>query len=235
LDTQKKASVEMSKAFFVAGTDTEVGKTYCCEVMLKSAVRWGKSSLGLKPIAAGAELDDEGNLVNEDALRLTEASSVKLPYQTVNPVCVSEPLSPHIAAERAGVNIELAQVRESLEPGLRIRADLTLVEGAGGWRVPISDKSTMADLARVLRLPIILVVGLRLGCINHALLTVEAIHADGLELFGWVANHIDPAMGAMNENLATLDKLIPAPRLGFIPHASSLDDAAVLAQFDMFF
>ena len=208
--------------YFVTGTDTEVGKTYVCEMLLRAAAHAGKRSLGLKPVAAGAELNSEGVYENEDALRLMAASSVKLPYEWVNPVCVPDPLSPHIAAERSGVDITVSSIRSGLQQGLHTETELTLVEGAGGWRVPINREQTMADLAKSLCLPVILVVGMRLGCINHALLSAESIAADGLVLYGWFANHVDNEMGAQQENVNTLERMLSAPLLGRIASENSV-------------
>lgn len=225
----------MTKAFFVTGTDTEVGKTRVCELLLYSATRAGLKSLGLKPVAAGAERVASGALENEDATRLMAASSFSLPYSKVNPVCVPEPLSPHIAAQRAGVSIVLKQLKLDVESALNAGADFVLVEGAGGWRVPINSQQTLADLAQSLALPVILVVGMRLGCINHALLSAEAIRADGLTLFGWVANQIDEHMPAFDENVATLRRQISAPLLGCLPFGAEPTDLGAQARFDMAF
>lgn len=225
----------MRKTLFVAGTDTEVGKTHTCEILLRAAAKVGKKSLGLKPIAAGAEEGAAGRWVNEDAQRLMAASSVQLPYEQVNPVCLPEPLSPHIAASRANKNIDVNTLVQKLKAGLDADADFTLIEGAGGWRVPINDQQSMADLAIALKVPVILVVGMRLGCINHAQLSVEAILADGLPLLGWIANRVDENMLAYEENLDTLKRMLPSPLLGEIPCNSSVEDVALYDQFDMFF
>ncbi len=225
----------MSKAFFITGTDTEVGKTHVCEILLNAATNAGKLSIGLKPVAAGAERNSLGEWQNEDALRLMSSSSLHLPYKVVNPICVPEPLSPHIAAKRAGVQICVNSLLNSLNEGLSAGADVTLVEGAGGWRVPINREQTLADLAKALNIPVILVVGMRLGCINHALLSAEAIRADGLELFGWIANQVAPDMPAFDENMDTLVHMLPAPLLGVVPHGLSVSDKSLFSQFDMMF
>lgn len=205
------------RAFFVTGTDTGVGKTYAACALLRAASAAGLSTLGLKPVAAGCE-ETDGGLRNEDALALMAASTVALPYAQVNPFALRAALAPHIAAAQEGRRLRSAQitglVRGALMQG---RADFTLVEGAGGWRVPLNENETLADVARELALPVLLVVGIRLGCINHALLTAEAIRHDGLRLAGWVANAIDPQMEAQQENIDTLRERLAAPLLGVVP------------------
>lgn len=205
------------RAFFVTGTDTGIGKTYAACALLRTASASGLSTLGLKPVAAGCG-ETAGGLRNEDALALMDASTVKLDYTQVNPLALRAPLSPHLAAAREGRWVRSTQitglVRGALMQG---RADFALVEGAGGWRVPLNEHETLADVARELALPVLLVVGLRLGCLNHALLTAEAIRHDGLKLAGWIANGIDPHMDAREENIDTLRDRIAAPLLGVLP------------------
>lgn len=204
------------RVFFVTGTDTGVGKTHVTALLLRALATEGKQVLGLKPVAAGCEASADG-LRNDDALALMAASTVALPYAQVNPVALVAPLSPHIAAARESRRVRVNQlsglVRGAIMQG---RADVTLVEGAGGWRVPLNDMETLADFARDLAVPVILVVGLRLGCLNHALLTAEAIRRDGLRLAGWVANAVDPHMEARQENIDTLRAALPAPLLGVV-------------------
>lgn len=202
-------------AFFIAGTDTGVGKTWTSCRVLEAASSAGMSALGLKPVAAGAETKFDGRMENEDAVALLKAVGEKrsLSIRDVNPICLPSPLSPHIAAERNNQLINVEKIMAAMMPLDTLKADLCLVEGAGGWRVPISEDETMADLARALNLPVILVVGLRLGCINHSLLTAEAIRCDGMQLCGWIANEIDPDMAALEENIATINRHIGAPML----------------------
>ncbi|WP_370979852.1 dethiobiotin synthase [Agaribacterium sp. ZY112] len=216
-------------AFFVAGTDTDVGKTYVSALLLKSAAQAGLSSLGLKPIAAGAELVGD-QLQNDDAEQLMSASSIELPYAAVNPVCLAEAMAPHLAAKRAGVELKCDELLEQVRQSLHLaEADLSLVEGAGGWRVPLVPGFDMADLARALDLPVILVVGMRLGCLNHAQLSAEAILKDGLSLAGWIANELDTPMHCLDENIETLAELMPAPMLARVSSgALSLDISKVL-------
>lgn len=212
----------MSHAYFVTGTDTEVGKTFVTCALLEQARRSGHAAAGLKPVAAGTDADGH----NDDVERILAASAVALPRATVNPYCFSAAIAPHIAAEEEGRAIRFAPILDAFASAQQ-RCDFLLVEGVGGFRVPLGPDGDSADLAQALALPVILVVGLRLGCINHALLSVEAIAARGLTLAGWVANSIDPAMNRREENLATLQQLIPAPLLGVVPHAPA-DAAACL-------
>lgn len=206
----------MSKnTFFVTGTDTDVGKTQIAAGLLHLANAQGISTIGLKPVSAGCE-KTEGGLRNPDALLLQSVSSVKLPYEQINPVALIEPVSPHIAAQKEKRTLSADRLAGFCRSSFRM-ADFTLIEGAGGWRVPINSSETMADLVRVLQAPVILVVGMRLGCLNHALLTLEAIRQDGLPLVAWVANSVDANMRALNENIHTLQQRIPAPCLGVVP------------------
>ncbi len=214
-------------AYFVAGTDTGVGKTRVAVALLYGARQRGLTTLGLKPVAAGCEVTAEG-LHNEDALLLRAESSVALPYAQTNPVALEPPIAPHIAAARAGVSLSAGQLAAHCRP-LLSRAELTLVEGAGGWRVPLNDSETMADLALALQLPVILVVGIRLGCLNHALLSAEAIQRDGLTLAGWVANGVDPRVACADENIATLQTRLAAPCVGVVPPLRDPSPAAVAA------
>lgn len=206
----------MARAYFVTGTDTGIGKTTVTCALLAAAKARGLTTLALKPIAAGCELTADG-LRNSDALALQAEMTLPLSYQEINPVALSEPLSPHLAAAAAGRRLTLVQIAGYCRGALMHKADLRLVEGAGGWRVPISDRELLSGLPRQLGLPVILVVGMRLGCINHAILTAEAILKDGVRIAGWVANVIDPDMAALEDNLQTLTQMLPAPCLGVLP------------------
>jgi len=203
----------MSPAYFLTGTDTEIGKTFITCALLHRAGLDGLKAVGLKPIAAGT--DAAG--LNDDVEAIRAASNIELPRQIINPYCFKPAIAPHIAAAEAGVRIEFGLIKASCDEA-RQQADLVIVEGVGGFCVPLSVDRSTADLAVELGLPVILVVGMRLGCINHALLTTEAIAARGLTLAGWVANRIDPSMSRFDENLATLQALLPAPLLGVVPH-----------------
>lgn len=218
----------MKDHYFLTGTDTDVGKTFIACAMLKAAAQRGYSTLGLKPIAAGCEWEGD-RLVNRDAKALIEASAIKLKYSAVNPVALLEPIAPHIAAAKTEVLLSVDILANHSRQCLT-NANWILIEGAGGWRVPLNAHETLAGLPKALELSVILVVGLKLGCLNHALLTVEAIERDGLSLAGWVANQIDPEMLVVEENFDTLKKSIHAPCLGFIPyqHQPCVNHAATL-------
>lgn len=207
----------MSTAYFITGTDTEIGKTTIAAGLLHAARLAGLSTAAAKPVASGCQLTAEG-LRNDDALALLAQCSLPLRYEEVNPVAFAPAIAPHLAAGDAGVRLEVAQLSAAVRTILGKGADFTLVEGAGGWRVPLSGTANLSDLARALRLPVILVVGVRLGCINHAVLTAEAVMADGLPLAGWVANVVDPQMARLQDNLDTLSERLAAPCLGQVPH-----------------
>ena len=212
-----------ARGFFVTGTDTGVGKTLFSAALVRAWSDLGVSAVGMKPVAAGAELRD-GVWVNEDVALLRAASGIQAPAELVNPYLFREAIAPHLAADHKGVTIELPRIVAAYET-LAGMADVVVVEGVGGFRVPLGPGRDTADLAASLGLPLILVVGMRLGCLNHALLTVEAIAARGLGLAGWVANRIDPDMAAYDENLATLVRLLPAPLLAEFPVFTQVDPA----------
>ncbi|NMT65439.1 dethiobiotin synthase [Marinobacter orientalis] len=211
------------KSYFVTGTDTGVGKTMVSAAILEAAASLGKRTLAMKPVASGCEETPEG-LRNEDALILMEAMSESLAYDQVNPVALKPAIAPHVAAAQAGRTI-MAERLVGLCRGLQMRpADLLLVEGAGGWRVPLNDRETYAAMPGALKMPVILVVALRLGCINHALLTAEAIRRDGLAIAGWVANRpVAEIMGCEQETLEYLLNHLAAPCLGVLPWQEDAD------------
>ena len=211
-------------SFFVVGTDTGVGKTLVAAGLLHALARRHARVVGMKPVAAGA-VQVDGTWASEDALALRAASTLTVPPELDNPVLLPDPLSPHLAAARAGRVIDMAALIASYQ-SLAAQADAVVVEGAGGFLVPLTDEATGADLAVGLQLPLVLVVGLRLGCLNHALLTAEAIAARGLRLAGWVANRIDPRMAAADDNIATLARRLPAPLWAEVPHGCT--DARLL-------
>jgi dethiobiotin synthetase len=214
-------------AWFLTGTDTEIGKTFATCALLHAARVRGLSAVGMKPVAAGAELRD-GEWINEDAARLRAAGSFDPGLALLNPYCLKEPVAPHIAAKREGIELAPERIMAAFET-LRAQAEVVIVEGVGGFRVPLGPAWDTADLARELALPVILVVGMRLGCISHALLTAEAIARRGLTLAGWIANRIDPAMLCFDENVATLEERLAAPLLGTIPHVADGDPASAAA------
>jgi len=209
--------LELQKfSIFVTGTDTGVGKTLVSAALLHALARHYPRVVGMKPVAAGTTLVD-GAQANDDVLALRAASNFAVPPELDNPVLLPDPLSPHIAAARAGVKISIAHL-VACHQQLLAQADAVVVEGAGGFMVPLSDTQTGADLAQALGLPVVLVVGLRLGCLNHALLTAWAIRARGLTLAGWVANHVDPDMLARADNIAFLQQQLQVPLIASIAY-----------------
>jgi len=204
------------RGFFVTGTDTGVGKTVVATALTRALVARGRRVAVMKPVASGSDPTPEG-LRNADALALIAAGNVAVPYEAVNPYCFLPPISPHIAAREAGVAVDLALLRARLD-ALAAGSDCVVVEGAGGWLAPISETAAIADLATTLGLPVLLVVGLRLGCLNHARLTREAIAARGAAFAGWVANAVDPGFERAAENLATLTAHLgePLARVAFM-------------------
>jgi len=212
--------------FFVTGTDTGVGKTLVSSALLRAWRGRGRSVAGLKPVASGSVPTPDG-LRNEDALALQAESSRPWPYEVVNPYAFEPPVAPHVAAAEAGVEVRLDRILACFGE-LRQASDTVVVEGAGGFLVPLGPQWSFADLPRALGLEVILVVGLRLGCLNHAFLTAEAVAARGLTLAGWVGSLVDPRFERLPENLASLHAGLPAPCLGVIPHLSppDLDRAA---------
>ena len=219
--TPRITTDNLASAWFITGTDTEVGKTFVTCALLHILKRQGIPALGMKPIAAGTGEDG----TNDDVEQIIAASNVQVDRRLVNPYLFSEPIAPHIAAARSGKIIDIERINAAFN-SLREMQAVILVEGVGGFRVPLGKTTDASDLACALRLPIILVVGMRLGCINHALLTVEAIENRGLTLAGWVANRIDPAMSRFEENLLTLQEHINAPLLGIVPPQSTPETAA---------
>ena len=198
--------------FFIAGTDTGVGKTWWTTTLLREANKTGIRSLGLKPVAAGAVRTAAG-WRNDDALALQAASSISLPYETINPVCLPLATSPHLAARSAGVAIDVDALANSVR-ATALQAELTLVEGAGGWLTPLDDQQTLADFALELAAPVIVVVGLRLGCLNHAQLTANAIQGSGLPLAGWIANELANDHGDRSAQIEFLTRKLGQPPLG---------------------
>lgn len=206
----------MPRAYFITGTDTGVGKTLAASALLRCFAEQGLRTVGMKPVASGA-MEQSGEKVWEDVVQLQAESSVDLPLALRNPYRFDEPVAPHIAAMQIGRRIDIAEIRRAYHR-LQEHADIVIVEGAGGFYAPLSDTETMADLALQLNLPVILVVALRLGCINHALLTQRAIQDQGLEFAGWIANQPGAAMLAQEENLRSLEQRLHAPLLGVLPY-----------------
>lgn len=206
----------MARGLFVTGTDTGCGKTLVTLGLMARLQQNGQTVLGMKPVASGAEVTPQG-LRNEDALLIQRQGSHPVSYELVNPCVYAPPIAPHLAAEEAGRPIDLESIAGAYRQ-LASQADRVVVEGVGGWRVPLGDGLKLADLVRRLDLEVVMVVGLKLGCLNHALLTAQAILHDGLPLRGWVANQVDPEMLAREANLRTLRDHLAAPCLGVLPH-----------------
>lgn len=204
------------KVLFITGTDTDIGKTLIATGLLEAANKQGKRTAAIKPVAAGCSDTGEGPQ-NEDALMLQAAASTELSYQQVNPVALDEPMAPHIAAKEQGKQLSANRLTGFCRGITLLPVDLVVIEGAGGWRVPLNNRESMAEIPKQLNAEVVLVVGLKLGCINHALLTAQAIRSDGLKIAGWVANTIDEDMLRLDENIDTLKQLIDEPCLGVIP------------------
>ena len=221
------SSPKSARAWFVTGTDTEIGKTFSTCALLHAARARGLDALAMKPVAAGT-VESGGETINEDVAALRAACSHDPGIGLLNPWCLAAPVAPHIAAAEAGVTIAPAPIEAALAE-LRRRADVVFVEGVGGFRVPLADAYDSADLARDLGLPVVLVVGLRLGCINHALLSCEAIERRGLRLAGWIGNRIDPDMLRPTQNVDSLRARIAAPLLGVLEWRPDSDARAAAA------
>jgi len=205
----------MARGLFITGTDTGVGKTLVAASLLHALRRQGLTVAGMKPVASGAERTPAG-LRNDDALALAAECSAHWPHEVINPYAFEPAIAPHIAAAEAGVIVDLAVLQRAYGE-LAAASDVVVVEGAGGFLVPIGPALSFADLPAALSLEVVLVVGLRLGCLNHAFLTAAAIAARGLTLAGWVGNQIDPQFARLDENLAALQQALPAPCWGVIP------------------
>lgn len=208
---------------FVTGTDTGIGKSVASAALLHALRREGRTAVGMKPVASGCESHPEG-WRNEDALLLQAASMPRPAYADINPFALPEPLAPELAAASAGVTLSLAPILGAFAR-LQAQADCVVVEGVGGWAAPLSSTLDQIDVVKALDLPVVMVVGLRLGCINHARLTQQAIEAAGARLIGWIANDIDPAMARADDNFAILHRYLPAPCWGRLPHAGRPDPA----------
>lgn len=225
---------------FVTGTDTDIGKTHIALGLMAALQQRGLRVAAMKPVSAGCEPGGpEGGrgLRNDDALQLSAQSSVSIPYQTLNPYAFEPAIAPHIAAQAVGVTMRLDVLARACAE-IEAQADLVVVEGAGGWLVPVNTRETLADLAVALGFPVVLVVGVRLGCLNHALLSAESIRARGLKLAGWVANEISTQAVCVEENIAALSQRLRVPLLGCVPFdgqasatrtATNLDVAPLLA------
>jgi dethiobiotin synthetase len=216
------------RGYFITGTDTDVGKTIIALGLIEKLQQQGCKVGVMKPLAAGCEITNEG-LRNSDALQLQRQGNLQLDYHTINPYPFAPAIAPHIAADDEGVRVDIETIYQHYQ-SIAAQGDWVVIEGAGGWQVPLNDFQTIADLGKRLQLPVILVVGMRLGCISHALLTVESIAAAGVPLAGWVANQLYPEMNRLEENIATLQQRIEAPLLGRVPYLQQRD-ATTVAQY----
>jgi len=218
------------KSVFITGTDTGVGKTWIACSLMRAFSGQGVKVVGMKPLASGARLQD-GRLRNEDALQLHTLSNIDVPYDWINPYCFEPAIAPHIAAQQSGMTISLDAIQHAYQR-LRDLADVVIVEGVGGWAVPINASQTMADVAKMMNLPVLMVVGMRLGCLNHAILTAQSIQSSLLSLVAWVANSPDPDMPVLQENIDTLKNFVPAPLASVVEHDITQRNSSAL-QIDL--
>ncbi|KPJ90206.1 MAG: hypothetical protein AMJ53_14510 [Gammaproteobacteria bacterium SG8_11] len=206
----------MAKGFFITGTDTEIGKTTASLVLMRAFKQQGYQVAGMKPVAAGCQLTPDG-LRNDDAQKLLSESSIDLPYELVNPFAYEPPIAPHIAAAIINDTLNIGAIANAYAK-IAAQVDVVIVEGVGGWAVPINDKQTMADVAKALKLPVILVSGIRLGCLNHTLLSIDAIRAKGCHIAGWIANLLGENNSVSQQNIEYLKNSLPEPCLGTLPY-----------------
>lgn len=214
----------MRNTYFVSGTDTDAGKTLISQALLLKAQQYNLSCFGLKPVAAGANSID-GELQNDDALKLMAASSIKLSYAQVNPIVFQQAIAPHIAAQLNNRRIKISRLAGFVRGALLHSADFRLIEGAGGWLVPLNEREYLSALTEQLKLPVILVIGMKLGALNHALLTVQSILLQRITIAGWVVTQIEKDMPYFAENIQTLRDKIPAPCLGIVPYIEKITAA----------
>ncbi len=207
----------MSHTIFITGTDTDVGKTFIAVKILQSLNAAGYSTFALKPIASGASYNDTNELINDDAKRLLKASSTKMPYHKLNPICYEPAIAPHIAAIKANQILSKIQLVNLIQSHCLTHVDVNIIEGVGGWSVPLNDHECFSDVIQQLQIPVILVIALKLGCLNHAILTQQAIQNANIPMIGWIANCCDPSMLALDENIETLQQWMNSSCLGVIP------------------
>ncbi len=221
----------MARGFFITGTDTEVGKSWCTAGVMTKLHQQGLSVVGMKPVASGCEQTADG-LRNEDALLIQRHSSVDVDYEQINPYPFLPAIAPHLAAEQSAQRIKLGKIVERFIK-LKAQADTIVVEGVGGWLVPLNEEETVADLAVALKLPVLLVVGMRLGCINHALLSADAIRASGCQLAGWIANGVSEQMAQQQATIDAIAQRIDTPLLGVVPHLNALDSQRIASHLSL--
>ena len=224
-------TLSSTKGFFILGTDTGIGKTLVASSLLSALKTHNYATIGLKPIASGAQLTAEG-LRNDDALCLQKAASTYLPYGQINPFCFAEPIAPHIAADRENRQLTVSLVMEACQVPLRHSVDYCVIEGVGGVCVPLNQKELFTDLVQAMGFPVVLVVGLRLGCLNQALLTWKYLQQQHLPVIGWLANQLEPAMACVEENIAFLKTALPFPYLGFFPYLRQIDSGSLFSLID---
>ncbi len=219
------------RGYFITGTDTDVGKTWISLGIIEALKQQGHKVGVMKPISAGCDKTANG-LRNQDALLLQQQSNIELSYDEINPYAFEPAIAPHIAATQNNIRIDIETIYQHFQ-SISEQSDYIVVEGAGGWLVPLNDFQSMADLAKRMQLPVVLVVGMQLGCLNHALLSVESIRATGLPLAGWIANQIDPDMSCIEQNIQTLSQMIEAPILGQIPFMQEMDAHTIASQITL--
>ena len=220
----------MKQGYFITGTDTGIGKTWVTLGLMSAFAAGGTSVVGMKPVASGCRLDSEG-LRNEDAEQIRRASQPVPDYKLVNPFAFEEPVAPHAAAEKAGVNISVPRIKTAFAALCQL-AEMVVVEGVGGWRVPLSGASSLNDLVHALDIPVVLVVGLKLGCVNHALLTAECLARDKVKLAGWVANQVEAEYPFLDSTMRVLTGGIQAPLLGHVPYMKELEAGKISSFLD---
>lgn len=221
----------MSQGVFITGTDTGIGKTWSTVALMENLKAQGRRVCGMKPVASGAEHID-GKLVNDDARLIMQHGSEPIEYSVINPCVFEMPVSPHIAASRTNEKINFEKIVSCYEK-LASSFDDIIVEGVGGWRVPLSNEETVVDLVQTLNLPVILVVGIKLGCINHAKLTAESILADDIRLAGWISNRVDDDCLCFNETIETLKKDINCPYIAEMPHMKNFEPERIIIKEDL--
>lgn len=220
------------KTFFITGTDTEIGKTFAACCLLQAAKKRGFSTAAVKPVAAGG-INTNAGFRNEDALQLQKFCTLQLQYEEINPFILEQAIAPHIAAEQEHREADAYALANHCKKIIGKKADLTLIEGAGGWMVPLNQQEYISDIVKILDIPVILVVGMKLGCLNHALLTVKALNEDGFKLHGWIANQVVPDMPVFKKNIKTLKAKIKAPLITTIPwsYNGEASDLTINAMF----
>lgn len=206
------------KTIFVTGTDTNIGKTFICNLLLKEFNAIGLKTFAIKPLVSGCHYNNDQQLQNDDVIHLQASASIDKPYQIINPIPLEEPIAPHLAARKMGIKLSKSMVKKSILSSLQQEADINIIEGVGGWLMPLNEDELFSDVIDELKIPVILVVGIKLGCLNHALLTYKNIMDMGAPFLGWIANCLDPHTLSVNENIKTLKEWIHPPCLGIVPY-----------------